>query len=117
MRTFVNQAAQGDILLTRIQELPDAVSEVAPTQNGQHVVAHSETGHHHVVPCADVNYFNAANDGTIDPFVSYLQVNKATVITHLRGFDTHEPISISKGLYKINRQREHIAEGFRKAQD
>jgi len=119
MRNFEKQAAQGDILITRIGELPaNIVEETKTTANGDFVVAHSETGHHHVIAAPDVNYFYAANDdGAKNEFVSYLKVKKDTVLRHLRGFDTHEPINISKGLYKINRQREYTAEGFRKAAD
>jgi hypothetical protein len=117
MRTFKNCAAQGDILITKIESLPENIVEVAPTETGVHIVAHSETGHHHVITCDDVDYFHAANNDDMDGFVSYLRVNKETTLRHLRTFDTHEPIKFLKGLFRLNRQREYVAEGFRKAQD
>jgi len=109
--TFKNQAAQGDLLITRITEIPaDAeLDEVS----GDYVVAHSETGHNHVMSTRDVDFFKAAND----PFVLYLVVRADTDLRHLRGFDTHKTITVGPGTYRINRQREHIPEGFRRAAD
>lgn len=122
MKTFVNSAAQGDLLIVRIQEnnLPDNIVPATAKDadaNGNYIVAHSETGHHHVIEQDDVDFFHAANDGVIDEFVSYLKVKRNTVLKHMRSFDTHEPIGIGPGLYKLLRQREYIPEGFRKAQD
>lgn len=45
--TFINQAAQGDMLLTRIDAIPEGAIRVEPI-NGFYVLAHSETGHNHV---------------------------------------------------------------------
>jgi len=109
---FRNCAAQGDLLITRIDAIP-ATATAATPENGVHVLAHSETGHHHVVDAGAVDYFNAANDS----FVSYLRVNQPTDLRHLRSFDTHAPIHVDPGVYRINRQREYTPEGFRRAQD
>lgn len=117
MRTFKNCAAQGDVLITRINALPENIKQATPEANGEHIVAHSETGHHHVISSDDVNYYLAANDNVMDEFVAYLDVKKTTVLRHLRSFDTHEPIEIGKGVYRLNRQREYTLEGFRKALD
>jgi hypothetical protein len=112
MRTFKNQAAQGDMLITKIDKLPEGLKPME-TEGGNYVLAHSETGHHHVVTPSDVDAFEAAND----PFVMYLVVNKDTELKHLRSFDTHESLSIPEGLYRINRQREYTPEGYRRAAD
>ena len=69
MKTFSNQAAQGDLLITKIRSLPKEAKPVK-SGNGNFIVAHSETGHHHVVAeRPGVEYF-AAND----PLVAYLRV-------------------------------------------
>ena len=111
MITFNKQAAQGDLLITKIDSIP--ASTTLCTHSGDYTVAHSETGHNHVMDSAHVDFYTAANN----PFVLYLAVKNETPIRHLRSFDTHKALSVPPGLYRINRQREYIAEGFRKAQD
>lgn len=116
MITFKNQAAQGDMLMTRIDRLPDGVKEMK-AENGVFILAHSETGHNHVVKAQPgIRYY--ANDN--DPFTAYLVVDNAPeqcFVEHLRGWDTHHPISFSDGVYKIKRQREYTPEGFRRVAD
>lgn len=112
MKQFDNQAAQGDILINRIKTIPDnAIKQTA--DNGKHVVAHSETGHHHTVASGNVDFFRAAND----PMIMYLAVDNDTPLIHNRSFDTHEPINLSPGLYEIRRQREHTPDGWRRIED
>lgn len=123
MKTFKNQAAQGDILVNRILnkdgsngKLPNDVVEVKPV-GGQFVIAHSETGHHHVIKAAPgVEYYTSANDNNI----AYLVVSNGAdgTITHLREHHTHEAIKPeSDGVFEIRRQRESTPEGFRRVQD
>jgi hypothetical protein len=112
MKTFLRMAAQGDVLIQRIESIPNTAIQAQP-ENGVHVVAHSETGHSHVIDSGNVDYFHAANDS----FVSYLRVKQPTDLRHLRSFDTHAPIHIQPGDYQINRQREYTPEGFRRAAD
>lgn len=117
MKTFINCAAQGDILLRRIDKLPAGIKLMA-AENGAFIVAHSETGHHHVImdrPTVKVYV-------TDDPMVSYLEVIEATekteaLLEHLRGHDTHETIAIPPGIFELRRQREHTPEGWRRVQD
>lgn len=117
MKTFTKRAAQGDVFITKIDELPEDAIKATETSNEDIVIAHSETGHHHVVEANAVDYFHAANDGKVNEFVSYLRVKEDTSLRHLRSFYTHEAIELLPGLYRINRQREYTPEGFRKAQD
>lgn len=112
MKTFIDCAAQGDILIRRISEIPaDAVKQ--DTENGHHVVAHSETGHHHTIADRGVQFYHAANDS----MVMYLAVDNEADLIHNRSFDTHEPLRIGKGLYEIRRQREYTPEGWRRVAD
>lgn len=117
MKTFKNCAAQGDLLIRRINALPAASEEVEAVE-GQYVVAHSETGHNHVIDATPaVNWYSCEN-----PLISYLAVVEATdaaecLLRHLREFDTHETISISPGIYEIRRQREYTPEGWRRVED
>lgn len=114
MKTFKNQAAQGDMLLRKIEKLPEGVTENV-AENGKYILAHSETGHHHTVKASEnVKFY--ANDN--DPFVAYLVVdNTSAYIEHERSFHTHDPIEVKEGVYEIRRQREYTPEGYRRAQD
>jgi hypothetical protein len=117
MRTFENCAAQGDLMIRRIDAIP-AGAKVLDAEKGKFIVAHSETGHNHVIDAApNVQMFT-----TGDPMVSYLQVIEAadateTLLEHLRSFDTHETIAIPPCNYEIRRQREYTPEGWRRVED
>lgn len=106
-------AAQGDLYISRIEALPDGLTP-AKADNGRYIVAHSETGHHHVVEAEGCTYYE-----TDDPLTAYLAVIDATevTLTHLRAFDTHDPITIGPGIYRIRRQREYVPEGWRRVAD
>jgi hypothetical protein len=110
--TFKNQAAQGDCLITRAECVPEHFVQIDVKEN-DYAVAHSETGHHHVMSKQHVDFFEAAND----PLMLYIVVKEPTVLRHLRSFDTHAPITVDKGIYRINRQREYTPEGWRRAAD
>jgi len=116
-KTFKNQAAQGDLFIRRIKTLPQKIKPALP-EEGQYIVAHSETGHNHVIEATEnVTFYTTDN-----PLVSYLQVIEATEATetllkHLRNFDTHETIAISPGIYELRRQREYSPEGWRQIMD
>ena len=111
--TFTHQGAQGDMLLTRIDQIPIDATKQSSEYNDVHIVTHSETGHHHVVDSQDVDFFQSANDS----FVSFLKVKKPTNLRHLRDTDTHLPLQLDPGIYRVNRQVEYIPGGFRQVQD
>jgi len=132
MKKFKNMAAQGDLMIIRIDKLPENIHPAKP--DGTHyVVAHSESGHHHVIEDRpNVKFFTSD-----DPMISYLQVDAAideteallkhlkvgkdaheTMLKHLKvGKDAHETISFGAGFYRINRQRENTPKGLRPVQD
>lgn len=113
MNIIESQAAQGDVLFRKIAELP-AGATPANSEGGAFVVAHSETGHNHVVmERPDVRYFSA-----MDEFRSYLVIeNEPAPVEHKRSFDTHESFALSPGIWEVRRQREYTPEGFRRAAD
>lgn len=102
--------AQGDLNIFAVDSIPDGLCELKP-ENGKHILAHSETGHHHVVDGNTVRVFEE------DEFVSYLDVEKESNVVHMRSFDTHDPVALNPGQYRITRQREYTLEGFRRAAD
>lgn len=106
MKTFSgNYIAQGDLNIFRVADIPD----IEETDN--RVLAHSETGHHHVIEGNAVRVFEQ------DDFVSYVDVQEPAQVVHLRGFDTHETVELPPGKYRVSRQREYTPEGFRRAAD
>lgn len=113
MKTFKKMAAQGDVLFEKIEKLPEGLKP-AKAENGNYIVTHSETGHHHVVLERNAQMLiDQTNE-----FIVYIVANDNCEIKHLRDFDTHESIGLDKGdIVRVRRQREYTPEGFRKAQD
>lgn len=113
MKTITERPSfQGDLCIRRINILPTGLT-VAAGENGKHILAHSETGHHH---CVAERGAQMLIDQT-NAFIAYLDVAEPTVLEHLRSFDTHEPYLLPPGKYEVRRQREHTPEGWRRAAD
>lgn len=117
MKTFENCAAQGDLMIRRIDQLPGELTPATP-EGGAYIVAHSETGHHHIIK--DRPGVTVYSSG--DPLVMYLRVIEATeqteaLLEHLRSYDTHETISVPPGTYELRRQREYTPAGWRRVED
>lgn len=117
MKTFEKMAAQGDFIIRRIEKIPADVVAVKPV-DGVIVVAHSETGHNHVMEATHVKAFDVKTEGNnVDIYRMFLSVDQSTPIEHLRSFDTHSPIMVAPGNYEVRRQREYTPQGFRRAAD
>lgn len=117
-KTFKQTCAQGDVYFRRVPAVPANATAVTAVA-GELVVAHSETGHHHVMVLdrkrgkPAVEMFSSQDN----PLISWLRVNRPTTLVHRRPFDTHAPILFAPGIYEIRRQREHSPEGWRRVQD
>lgn len=119
MKTFKNMAAQGDFIILRVKEFPKNLVEVKP-ENDRFVVAHSETGHNHVMVLErpdTVRAYKDKNTKEVDLYEMFFEVDTETPIEHLRSFDTHETLLVPPGKFMIKRQREYVPEGFRRAAD
>lgn len=118
MKTFNNICAQGDVLMRRVKSIPKTALPVTHV-NGEVIVTHSETGHHHVMVLDQetetpaVEMFSAKDN----PLIAWLKVNRPTALEHRRPHDTHEPIMFEPGIYEVRRQREYTPEGWRQVQD
>jgi len=116
MKLFSRQAAQGDLLITKIDKLPKEVKKDAPDKRGRFIVAHSETGHFHSISSVPgVELFSSKED----PLIAYLRVINGVevVLEHERNFDQHESLCMKGGTYEIRRQREYTPEGWRRVAD
>jgi hypothetical protein len=109
------QAAQGDLLVIRITDrksgIPATARPVEPTC-GRHIVAHSETGHHHYLAAVGTRHFESES-----PLIGFLSVQEPTQLLHDRAFDTHAPISLSPGKYEFRRAREWTGAMARRVED
>ena len=112
MKTFANTCAQGDIFIRKIDALPKGAIRVEP-EKGQNVIAHSETGHDHLMDAATTTLYRLP-DSIME---CLLVVDQPTPLRHLREFDTHQPIMFEPGTYHVRRQREYTPEGFRRVED
>ena len=120
MQIVQKMGAQGDVLFRRVKSMPDGVKPVE--RQGDLVVAHSETGHHHVIRHPAVMLF----EHPTDPLVSFVRVPPKLAdsvdVEHLRPFDTHETLRLlneteSEVIFEIRRQREYVPEGWRRVED
>lgn len=110
-------AFQGDVMFRRVEALPkEAVRQETPKGG---VVAHSETGHHHVAT-GDFAFYAMPGD----VMRSFLVAKGPIDITHHRPTDTHEALELlydSDGagevIWEIGRQREYVPEGWRRVED
>lgn len=105
-------AFQGDVCFVRVEKLPDGTKPIGKVGK-RAVVAHSETGHHHVAVAEKIRLH-----GTDDPMVCYLSnESEYADVVHERAFDTHETLRLLGGCWKIIRQREWTPEGWRRVED
>ncbi len=109
MKTVEKFCFQGDVMLVKVDALP---SDAKPAKTS--VIAHSETGHHHVAERARV--FTCDDGMTL-----YMRaLGKSIDIVHQRPHDTHETLRLlgePGDIWKVRRQREYVPEGWRQVQD
>ena len=115
MKTFRNQAAQGDLLIRRITEVPEGFTAVTPDTEGGVIVAHSETGHHHVMLLDRPGVEVMRNPS--EPGRSVVQVTDSAVLEHRRADHQHESLTFEPGVYELLRQREATPDGWRRVVD
>jgi hypothetical protein len=121
MKSFQKIAAQGEITIIRIGDVPKnkKLSGVAmKPERGRFIIGHSETGHHHVIDAkgANVAVLDRAQEGMR---VLHAILENPTSLDHERGFDTHESIELPPGEYefRIGREYDPYAEIARRQAD
>ncbi len=97
-------ARQGDVLITRITEIPKGLREVE-RDRGRVVLAYGEvTGHAHAIVDDPVTMFAPADvDEMTDRF---LRVEQEVAVEH----EEHDTIKLEPGDYLVRRQREYAPE-------
>lgn len=95
---------QGDCLLIPIRAVPEtARGQVLAPEGRHHVIAHSETGHHHVIEArGDIRHF-----GSLDRLRAFLEVGgpAPAELKHLRDHHRHETQIVPAGAWLVQRQR------------
>lgn len=118
--TFKNQAAQGDLWFVRINKLPDHAKPAEKEPEGHYMLAHSESGHHHVIGSNAVKYYHDPEDD-LQAFLVVDQPKPGDVMPmaeHMKtGPDRHGSIGFSPGVYRVRRSRERLPSGWQKSID
>lgn len=112
MRTFSKQAAQGEIMIRRVGDLPEdrntpnGYTTIDADERGHIIVGHSETGHHHVI---DAKHGSVAVMDRPPEGMRILRalIEQPTPLKHLRPTDTHAPIVLEPGEYELRIAREY----------
>lgn len=117
--------AQGDVLFLRLDALPEG-ARLEPAAE-EYIVAHSETGHHHVLRSPGARLY-----ATDDPTISYVELRARGVVTHQRSYDTHAAVELLGRIdevlaaneqraqpvyYRVVRQRQATPEGWARVVD
>lgn len=122
MKKIETIGAQGDVLFQRIDALP--ADAVPSKEEASYVVAHSETGHHHVAKGVGLRHYRSS-----DPLCDYLELRGNAKVDHQRSFDTHETVELlhridgaiadaqEPAYFRVLRQRQHTPEGWARVVD
>lgn len=122
--------AQGEVLIWMKKYAPkDVLDKVAALknmvdmklENGQLILGHSETGHHHVLVAERPNQeisraAQALIDAANDTFIE-LKLQEPCKLLHLRNNDTHGGFVLPAGDYIRGIREEQTPEGWRRVAD
>ena len=121
-------ASQGEVFLWMKKYAPEEVLarigdgfQEMKLENGQMILGHSETGHHHVlepvnktVPISKAVHALIAN--ATDMWMD-LKLLEPCALIHQRGFDTHKGFILPAGEYIRGIREEQTPEGWRRVAD
>ncbi len=98
---------QGDVIIRRIERIPEGVKHVSKTTRGFVLAEGEATGHAHVI---EDNVEMYEKDGVL-----FIKVDKRVTVKH----EEHKPITLSKGIYEIGfvREFDYRAEEIRRTRD
>jgi hypothetical protein len=120
MKEIKKIGAQGDVLFMQVGALP--TTAVLVQQHTEVVVAHSETGHNHIMKSTAGGGIELFMDPS-NPLKGWVKISASADVVHHRPWDTHETLRLladsSRGetIWEIRRQRERAPEGWRRVED
>jgi len=95
MRKFGKTAAQGEVNLTLVDELPDDLTAFQ-ADGPVYIIGHSESGNHHVLERDAVDMFDGGKTAA-GMQILYALVKKPTKVKQLRESKPHETIDLDQG--------------------
>lgn len=127
MNTINKTARQGDVVLVRIDKLPEGLIPTDRDRSGRIVLAHGErSGHGHAIREPNVcgfRLFDTQPDPTgVSGGVDYIEVGGSGPATLNHEYESgqmaeHHPITLTPGVYKVALQREYSPEAIVRVQD
>lgn len=93
-----NQIRHGECLLYPVNQLPEGATPIVENA-AEYIVAHSETGHHHVA----VGKVSAFQFGD----TRFIRVSGKTKLEHRKSFDKHKTVDVAPGVYQIRLKKEY----------
>lgn len=105
----------GEVIFKKIDKLPDSVT-LKKTTNKE-IVAHSETGHHHILETKTKDSIKIYT--TLDG-ETFVEVGDIAELWHQKtGTDVHTPHKVGKGFWKIQIKKEYdyFAKAIREVRD
>ena len=118
MKYIHNLVQQGDITFRRVEKIPAGFKQVEAV--AERIIAHSETGHHHVAT-APVPF--VVFQDPKDNMRTFIKAKSEVNIKHLRSWDTHEELRLldqggkKQNIWEIIRQRQETVRGWERVQD
>lgn len=115
---ILDQQRQGECLFIRVDKFEDNDDDyktVSP-ENNKLIVAHSESGHHHVIDLVRSKQADMLISKT-NELMGRLVLGEDCEVEHLRSHDTHDTLKLEKGNYVLRYRREYTPEGLRRVQD
>lgn len=104
MKTFKTRAAQGEIYIQKVTELPEGMVPVA-AQNGKFVISHSESGNSHVIDA--VAGVTVMEKSTAPTGMKILYALLENPVSLYQDADTpHDSIRLEPGIYAFKIARE-----------
>ena len=114
-KRFEAQACQGDLWIKKFDMIPPGLEE-AQAKGADHIIAHSESGHHHVLEAATTRVLHDPQD----PLTLWVQTGPQDVnLRHEKiGPSAHLPVVLkANSVFRIRRGRENWPTGWRASID
>ena len=102
----MNTFAQGEIYARQINALPDDLTAFKDRdKNGDWIISHSESGHHHLMDAAGVDVMERTQDVPDGMRILYAIVKEPTTLRQ-DAANAHEAHEVPPGIYEMRIARE-----------
>ena len=98
--------AQGELTITSIDKIPSDVKEFTEKNEKGFVLAHSESGNHHILAGTTHKVFEQTKNVPAGNRFMYLDLKEDSKIFQ-DAARPHEMVVLPKGLYKVSSAREY----------